>query len=56
MAERIFGGKGSYKKYSLVEWKDLGLKVCKFKQQYFLELETLKCKTYWDDKRNCHVT
>ena len=34
MAERIFGGKGSYEKYSLVERRDLGLKVKEFKQQY----------------------
>ena len=32
MAERIFGGKGSYDKYSLVK---------EFKQQYLLELEVI---------------
>ena len=56
MAERIFGGKGSYEKYSLVERRDLGLKVQEFKQQYLLELEALKGKTHWDAKRKCHVT
>ena len=32
MAERIFGGKGRYQKYSLVEKQDLGMKVKEFKQ------------------------
>ena len=32
MTERIFGGKGSYEKYSLVEKQDLGMKVKEFKQ------------------------
>ena len=41
MAERIFGGKGSYEKYSLVERRYLGLKVKEFKQQYLLELEVI---------------
>ena len=36
MVERIFGGKGSYEKYSLVERRDLGLKVKEFKQQLLL--------------------
>lgn len=31
------------------------MKVNKFKQQYFLELETLKGKTHWDDKRKCNI-
>ena len=39
MAERIFGGKGSYKKYSIVERLDLGLKVKEFKLQHLLEVE-----------------
>ena len=55
MASLIFGGKGSYEKYSLVERRDLGLKVKEFKQQYLLELEAFKGKTYWDGKRKCHV-
>ena len=32
MAERIFGGKGSYEKYLLVERRDLDLKVKESKQ------------------------
>ena len=32
MTEHIFGGKGSYEKYSLVEKQDLGMKVKEFKQ------------------------
>ena len=55
MAERIFGGKGSYEKYSLVERRNLDSKVKEFKQQYLQELEALKDKTYWDDKRKSHV-
>lgn len=55
MAGRIFGVKGSYEKYSLVERRDLGLKIKEFKQQYLLELEALKRKTHWDDKRKCDV-
>ena len=55
MVEHIFGGKGSYEKYSLVERQDFGLKVKEFKQQYLLELEALKDKTHWDTKRKCHV-
>ena len=54
MAERIFEGKGDYEKYSLVE-RNIGLKVKEFKQQYLLELEALKGKTNWDDKRKYHV-
>ena len=41
MAERIFGGKGSYEKYLLVERRDLDLKVKESKQQYLLELEVI---------------
>ena len=55
MAERIFGGKGDYEKYSLVERRNIGLKVKEFKQQYLLELEAFKGKTNWDDKRKYHV-
>ena len=55
MAERIFGGKGSYEKYSLVERRDLGLRVKEFKQQFLLELEALKGNTHWDPKRKCRV-
>ena len=39
MAERIFGVKGSYEKYLLVERRDFGLKDKEIKQQYLLELE-----------------
>ena len=52
MAERIFGGKEDYEKYSLVERRDIGLKVKEFKQQYLLGL---KGKTNRDDKRKYHV-
>ena len=55
MAERIFGGKGSYEKYSLVERRDLGLRVKEFKQQFLLELEALKGNTHWHPKRKCRV-
>ena len=55
MAERIFGGKGDYEKYSLVERRDIGLKVKEFKQQYLLGLEALKGKINRDDKRKYHV-
>ena len=41
MAERIFKGKGSYEKYSLVERRDLGLKVKEFNHKYLLELEVI---------------
>ena len=36
MGERIFGGKGSYEKYSLVERRDLVLKVKEFKTVVFV--------------------
>ena len=36
MGERIFGGKGSYEKYSLVERRDLVLKVKQFKTVVFV--------------------
>ena len=55
MAKRIFGGKGSYEKYSLVERRDLDLKVKEFKQQYLLELEALKGKTHWNAKTKCRT-
>ena len=55
MVERIFGGKGSYEKYSLVERRNFGLKVKEFKQQYLLGLEALKDKNHWDTKRKCYV-
>ena len=41
MAERIFKRKGSYEKYSLVERRDLGLKVKEFNHKYLLELEVI---------------
>ena len=52
---RIFGEKGKYEKYSHAEQQELGAKVKEFKQQYLSELEALKGKTHYDNKRKRHV-
>ena len=56
MAEQyVFGVKGSYEKRSLKEQCNLSLKVKECKEEYLVELESLKGKTYWDSKRKRHV-
>ena len=56
MAEQhVLVVKGSYEKCSLEEQRDLPLKVKECKEEYLVELESLKGKTHWDSKRKCHV-
>ena len=56
MAEQhVLGVKGSYENRSLQEQCDLSLKVKECKEEYLVELESLKGKTHWDSKSKRHV-
>ena len=51
----MFGVKGSYEYRSLEEQCDLSLKVKEYKEEYLVELESLKGKTHWDSNKKRHV-
>ena len=53
--QRVFGQKTSYEKYSLLERRELALKVKECKEEYIAELESMRGKTHWDPKRKRHV-
>ena len=53
--QHVFELNGSYEKNSLEEQRDLSLKVKECKEEYLVELESLKGKTHWDSKRKRHA-
>ena len=53
--EHVFGQKTSYEKYSLLERRELALKVKECKAEYVAGLESMRGKTHWDPKRKRHV-
>ena len=53
--QHVFGVKGSYEKRSLEEQCNLSLKVKECKDEYLVELESLKGKAHWDSKRKRHI-
>ena len=51
--QHVLGQKTSYEKYSLLERRELALKVKECKAEYIAE--SMRGKTHWDPKRKRHV-
>lgn len=50
-----YGKEGTYEKHSILEQHELALKVKEYQEVYQAEVEALKGKTHWDNKRKRHV-